>query len=253
VTVRTDTPESAWAGAFLEAQKQMPAIRKDKKATIRTKDGGQFSYTYADLSTIIDAVRKVLNKHGLSFAQSVEVYEGGVAVITRIYHSHGHIEVFGPIVLPSGGDARAAGSAITYARRYALCAALGIAADEDDDASGAEPSRSRSPSNRPVPETSAPQGPSEANPEEAAGAQGAETSEEVDNAQPYGEGGERLQTSDEGGGSGPASSGPEPLPGFSAKPNDGHNHEYEPVPERVGVWKCSLCGKGTFDRTEVTT
>lgn len=128
---------SAWAKAFVAAQAEMPEIPKSKKATIQMKGGGQFSYAYADLPAIIAAVSPVLARHGLAVAQSVLFLDGGVGVETVIYHESGHAERFGPLVLPSGDDARSVGSAITYGRRYGLTAALGIAADEDDDAGSA--------------------------------------------------------------------------------------------------------------------
>lgn len=123
----------AWMQAFAEAQAEFPAINKGQAATIPTKSGGEYRYTYAALPDVLDAVRPILHTHGFSIAQSVAGELGSIAVETRIYHKDGHMESFGPLVLGSGGDARAAGSAITYARRYALCAALGIAPDEDDD------------------------------------------------------------------------------------------------------------------------
>lgn len=129
-----------FVAAFAAAQKEFPAIHKDKKAVIETKKGGSFSYAYADLPTILDLVSPVLEKHGLVVAQSAVSLNGGVGVETRIFHvGTGHCEVFGPLYLPGGDDARGAGSAVTYARRYSLCAALGIAADEDDDGASHQP------------------------------------------------------------------------------------------------------------------
>lgn len=134
----TDEVMAAWAKAFVAAQSEMPEITKDKSATIPTNKGGSFTYSYADLPTIIEKVRPILTKHELAFAQSVETTETkDLAITTRIYHSAGGVQSFGPLLMPGGGDARSAGSAITYGRRYALCAALGIAADEDDDAEAA--------------------------------------------------------------------------------------------------------------------
>jgi hypothetical protein len=143
--VSTDTPESAWAGAFLQAQRDLKDPPKNKTARM-----GSYSYKYADLPSIVAMARKILNGHGLAFGQSVEALDGDVAVFTRIYHSLGHHETFGPVILPRGDSPQDAGSAITYARRYGLCAALGIAADEDNDASGAEPTRSHAASRQPA-------------------------------------------------------------------------------------------------------
>lgn len=126
-----------WAEAFTAAQAELPPIGKRHEATIPTKTGGGYSYKYADLNDVLEAVRPVLNKHGLSISQSSVNEEGKIGVVTRIYHTSGHVETFGPLLLPAGGDARSAGSAITYARRYGLCAALGIAPDDDDDGEAA--------------------------------------------------------------------------------------------------------------------
>lgn len=117
-----------WSAAFVAAQADMPSIGKDN--TVRTK---QFSYKYADLPSIIAAIRPVLKKHGLAFAQAVLSEGGYVGVTTRVIHLGGHIETFGPLYMPAGSDAQAVGSATSYARRYSLIAALGIAPDEDDD------------------------------------------------------------------------------------------------------------------------
>ena len=126
-----DEARAAWADAFTKAQAQL--VNPPKKRTVNT---GKFSYSYAELPDIIDSVRQVLAEHGLSFAQSVEG-AGSYGVTTRIYHRVGHCEEFGPLLLPAGSTAQEAGSAITYARRYALCAALGIAAEDDDDGAAA--------------------------------------------------------------------------------------------------------------------
>ncbi len=117
-----------WMEAFAKAQSEFPTIAKTK-----TADMGTYSYSYADLGDTIDAVRPILVKHGLAFAQSAVTHDDKIGIETRIYHTSGHVEVFGPLYLSGGGDARAAGSAVTYARRYSLTAALGITSDEDTD------------------------------------------------------------------------------------------------------------------------
>lgn len=65
--------------------------------------------------------------------------DGRLLIRTRIIHSSGECMEFGPLAGSVGGEWRSIGSGITYARRYALAAALGIAADEDDDAATAPP------------------------------------------------------------------------------------------------------------------
>lgn len=135
---------AAWIESFIKAQGEFPAIGKG--STVNT---GTFSYRYAALPDILDAVSEILRHHGFAVLQSVGGTAEAVEVETRIYHKDGHVERFGPLTLTSGRDPKAAGSAITYARRYALCAALGIAPDEDDDGTAA----SRPPEAEPKPLT----------------------------------------------------------------------------------------------------
>jgi hypothetical protein len=126
----------AWAEAFLAAQRQMPPIPKTNTAEIKT-DRGAYSYSYADLASILDLVLPILGENGLALAQSTVTVGTQVGVETRIYHTGGHVETFGPLLLPGGTTPQNAGSAVTYARRYALTAALGLAPDDDDDAEAA--------------------------------------------------------------------------------------------------------------------
>lgn len=132
-----------WTEAFLTAQAEFPEIPKNKTARIDTKGGGSYSYQYADLPDVLGVVRPILNANGLAVAQVLGGDAEGITVTTRIYHKSGHFEEFGPLTLPSGGTAQAAGSAVTYARRYGLAAALGIAPDEDDDGVSASHSTPR--------------------------------------------------------------------------------------------------------------
>ena len=141
-----------WHKAWAAAWAAIPSIGKD-----RSVSAGSYDYSYATLASIVDQIRPALTGNGLSVAQSVESTPTHVAVETRIYHVGGHVERFGPLLLPASGDARSIGSAITYARRYALLAALGIAPDEDDDgAAASKPARQSKPRGskaEPKPET----------------------------------------------------------------------------------------------------
>lgn len=124
--------------ALVAAQLELQNPPKTSTAKVPTKSGGSYSYTYAPLPEILDAVRPILQKHGLAISQDV-VGEGGyVGVITRLIHQSGEDLIAGPVMLPAT-DPQQAGAVITYLRRYSLCAVLGIAADEDDDASKPSP------------------------------------------------------------------------------------------------------------------
>lgn len=108
-----------------------------------------FKNRYADLTSVIDTARKPLSENGLTFMQFVSCSGPVVSVETVIAHSSGEW-ISGTLSLTaSKPDPQGVGSAITYAKRYGLCAALGISADDDDDANDAS-----TPTNtqRPVPQ-----------------------------------------------------------------------------------------------------
>ena len=117
------------AAALVAAQAELTNPKKTSKANT-----GTYSYTYADLASILDHIRPTLGKHGLAITQNVAMEEGRLEVFTTLHHSGGEFLTFGPITGTSGGNWQALGSAVTYARRYALTAALGLAGEEDDDA-----------------------------------------------------------------------------------------------------------------------
>ena len=89
---------------------------------------------YADLPTVIDAAKPHLPAHGLCVTQVTDVSENGlVAVVTQLNHISGEwMRGYYP-VKPIKEDPQAYGSAVTYARRYAYQAIVGIATSLDDD------------------------------------------------------------------------------------------------------------------------
>ena len=103
-----------------------------------SKDKSGYGYKYADLAQILDVVRPLLSKHGLSVVQMPGKSESGVTVSTMLLHSSGQwLQSETQLPMDTAAKmsaAQAAGSVITYARRYALAAALGIAQEDDDAA-----------------------------------------------------------------------------------------------------------------------
>jgi hypothetical protein len=101
----------------------------------RSKANPFFKSRYADFESVVNACRPALAKYGLAFLQLTKINESGTDLVTRITHSSGQwIEGEYPIKVQKD-DPQGWGSAITYSRRYALAAALGVvASDEDDDA-----------------------------------------------------------------------------------------------------------------------
>lgn len=100
-----------------------------------------FKSKYATLASIVDAIRPALSANGICYVQSIANAEDGLYAVTRLVHASGQwIELFGPVVPVDKRNAHGAGSATTYAKRFGLAAAVGIAADADDDGNAASDS-----------------------------------------------------------------------------------------------------------------
>lgn len=140
--MRTSEQVNDLFAALAKAQGEMPTIAKTKQAKVKgqSKEGRSFeySYAYADIADVLEAVLPVLSRHGLSVTQPTVVDGPALMIATRLGHSSGQwIESLYP-VCSINGDHQKMGGAMTYARRYALCSLLGIAADEDTDGEGVE-------------------------------------------------------------------------------------------------------------------
>ena len=99
-----------------------------------TKDklNPHFKSKYADLSSVIEAIRPVA-AHGIWFRQAPVENANGACIETFYVHSSGYQMSAGQCYVPaSKNDAHGFGSAMSYARRYGLLAAFGIAPDDDD-------------------------------------------------------------------------------------------------------------------------
>jgi hypothetical protein len=130
------------AKALAAAQAVMKAPKKGKTAKL-----GTYSYNYADLADVIESTREPLSKHGLSVAQPMFQRDGHIVLRTVLMHETGEwMDSEYPIT--SYAKPQEQGSAITYARRYALSALLGIAAEDDDDGAAAQDAK---PAKKPEP------------------------------------------------------------------------------------------------------
>lgn len=117
------------AKALTVLQGQLKTVPKDKVNPVHKSK-------YADLSAIWEMCRKPLADNGLSLVQTTEIAENNVILETTLLHSSGQW-LRGKLSLnPAKLDPQGVGSSMTYGRRYAMCALLGIAADEDDDGGG---------------------------------------------------------------------------------------------------------------------
>src|SRR6266478_534460 len=126
--------------ALAKAQGAFPEIERNRTVRIRPKTGGQeYEFKYATLSAIIDAIRKPLSENGLAYTQIISHdADGGFYVLTTtLYCGNQFLSSKTPIII-EGQTNQQFGSALTYMKRYALAALLGIAAEEDDDANIAD-------------------------------------------------------------------------------------------------------------------
>ncbi|HEY9354216.1 MAG TPA: ERF family protein [Nocardioides sp.] len=128
------------AAALAAVQAELPRIHKGQTAKVPLKNGGEYSYTYADLADVSAAVLPLLGKHGLAFTAWPTLTGNRFVLRYELLHSSGESKG-GEYPLPMDAGAQALGSAITYARRYCLCAVSGVAPDDDDDAAAAEAGR----------------------------------------------------------------------------------------------------------------
>lgn len=118
------------ASALHAAQNEFVNIAK-------TKEG--YGYKYVDYADILEMAKPILHKHGLVITQFPVGSAGNVGITSMLAHESGQYimqDFIMPIPNMKGmNDAQSAGAVITYARRYALSAIIGIAADADTDAS----------------------------------------------------------------------------------------------------------------------
>lgn len=114
----------------------LAAAQAEFRTVVKNKTNPAFHSKYADLQAILDACRPALNAHGLFLTQKVDAEGATIKVETIITHTSGESISSGVLAMtvPPGKNAvQAAGSTLTYARRYSLSAFLGVAADDDDD------------------------------------------------------------------------------------------------------------------------
>jgi hypothetical protein len=137
--VKTSDSIKEIATALAKAQSVMAGAKKD--AT-----NPHFRSKYADLASVWEACRSPLATNGIAVIQMTEPSDKDEIIVdTRLMHTSGEW-IEGRLVLPvSKADAQGYGSALTYARRYGLSAAVGIAPEDDDGnaAAAAKPDYSK--------------------------------------------------------------------------------------------------------------
>lgn len=121
------------ATALAKAQMQIKSAIKDTKGQI----GQNKAYKYADLGSVFDACKKALNDNGIAIVQRTDFCGPEIWLETMLLHASGDSIAGRYPLRPTQDTPQAYGSALTYARRYALSAMVGVVADEDDDGASA--------------------------------------------------------------------------------------------------------------------
>jgi hypothetical protein len=121
------------AAAFVAAKRSFAPLLKDKT-------NPAFRSKYADLGACIDSVEDALLANGIAFYQETTEDAAGVTIETVFLHESGETLRCGKLHVPAiKHDPQGFGSALTYARRYSLTAACGIAPEDDDGNAASKP------------------------------------------------------------------------------------------------------------------
>lgn len=116
---------------------KLAAAQGEIEVASKDKVNPHFRSRYADITAVWEACRGSLAKHSVSVTQwPVHSDDGRLHIVTRVAHAGEWMRASFSVPVPKQ-DPQGYGSALTYCRRYALAAALGVVADEDDDGEGA--------------------------------------------------------------------------------------------------------------------
>ena len=116
-----------------EIAKALLAAQKEIGVAIKGSENPYFKSSYADLQVVIESVKEPLNNNGIVFLQAVDGSDNGPQVITTLLHESGQWMCSATRVFcAKPNDPQAFGSGITYSKRYALQAILGLPTADDD-------------------------------------------------------------------------------------------------------------------------
>jgi len=125
---------SALTEALCAAQAELP--------TAIPRDSQGYGYRYTSLDKLIELTRPILTKHGITISQEpgfVQVADGLRPILTTRLECGDDRAGFSTPLYVKDQNMQGLGAAITYARRYAWAAVLGIASEEDTDDAGLAP------------------------------------------------------------------------------------------------------------------
>lgn len=130
------TEKSTIQKDFIAMQADIRNPKRSKEVTVKlANSNGSYKFKYAPLDAILDELRPVLLKHNFAIAQGIERKEYGSILKTDLIHISGS-SITSSLPFPDAFDSRIQdyGGKLTYFKRYGLCMALGISAEDDTDA-----------------------------------------------------------------------------------------------------------------------
>lgn len=129
------------APALAKAWGELENPKHNAKVSVKTKNGGSYTFEYTDLGGILDEAKRVYKENGISILQNASTKELNgnlmITVETMFLHSSGEWVKSEPLQMPSSTNMQDMGGQVTYMKRYSLSAMLGLATEKDDDANGA--------------------------------------------------------------------------------------------------------------------
>jgi len=121
---------------IIEIAKALVEFQKTDLSVFTDKENPFFGNKYADLASIWSVIRKPLTENGLSIVQTTDISDSGIVLETTLLHVSGEY-ISGKLKMsPEKNTPQGIGSAMKYARRYALSAIVGVCT-KDDDGEGA--------------------------------------------------------------------------------------------------------------------
>ena len=133
--MRKEAAATEFAGAFARLQASLKGFKPTK--AVPDKNGGT-RYTYVPYEQIMREVQPIAEREGLSISFSTDFADGRIVQTCTLTHASGHSKDYKSFVRAGAGpygatETQADGAAMTYAKRYALCNALNITVERDND------------------------------------------------------------------------------------------------------------------------
>lgn len=126
--------------ALAKAQGVIADIPRDRTVTVQPRSGTAYHFRYSTFGAVINGIKKSLSENGIAYTQvlTFETNDRLYYLTTSLHFKNQFISSVTPLIIGGEAGNQQFGSALTYMKRYALAALVGVAADEDDDGNAAD-------------------------------------------------------------------------------------------------------------------